>query len=140
MLLRITSILLITSLASFGIFGYLAMSFADHGMGHQCLFETFIGKDCAYLNGFLGAGIHHISVLRQLLQFVAASPLLFAVWALAILAGLSALGQVRLILIGSPSKQKRFSEKENIFRATEKFTRWIALLNKGGDPVLFSGA
>ena len=136
--LRIASILVIVSLTAIGGFGYITMDLAMQSGNHLCFFESFIGKDCAYLDGFLN--IHHVSGFRQLLQFFAAPPLLFTAWALAVLAGLLLSSHSGPILAGRFGIHRKLLENEIVCTSAKKLMRWLALLNKNGDSLLFSGA
>lgn len=129
---RILPILIISSLLTIGVFGFLGLSSVDHGTQHTCPISLISDGDCSSIKGSLALAFHHISGIQNFTQSVIsfdASVLILAfllILASFVVSKLPQETRAPRILFRQISR----GTAESTFIPERRFLRWLALHHK----------
>ncbi len=135
---RIFSTLIISSLLTVGVFGFLGLGFVDHGGQHTCPISLISGGDCSSIGG-VALAFHHVSGIQNLTQSMigfSASSLVLSIFFVFALLVVSKLLQRSPVLQLSSHKVYYRTAGSN-FIPKKQFLRWLAIHHKR-DPYSYS--
>ena len=123
---KILSALLLLSILSVAIFGFLGMGVFGHELAHTCPFSSLVSGDCAILDSVASLAAHHFAALQNLAQTMASFDILFLVFSLLFLFALFSLRPRLLKLLISDACRISRNEEDLSLVQKLRLLRWLA--------------
>lgn len=127
------SVLLILTVGAIALFGFLGMSYIEHGVSHTCPFAVLSDNNCLPVNNILALTIHHISGLQYLMQSIVTPDSTLLILSLLLLA-MFLIISVKIIPRVLPEQHllrlNRYISEKLDFNPNRQLLYWLALRNK----------